>query len=250
MRPYGSLTGDAVVPTRRFLVEDSVSQWQVLCQGTVAAGDPASVNDYTEAIGVTFEGLTVSTVQGSGGFDNLVRASFLPNQVYKGKCSGGATADTDFSETTDGNLLTNTSASAGGTVCTDGDVGTSEFVGGLLVGLAGGNAGAWRPITAHSDNTSTTVTDPFNNAIAVGDTFIRTFGPQSQGLELTSNYIQFNMTPGAGVDLPDTGHAVAIDIFVDGFKLVNPDHAEILTPTQPVVEVSFVFVDHYANSVA
>lgn len=240
---------DGAIPTRKYAIGNTVTAGQVVCvTATGVAGNPASVNDYTEAIGVSLEAATYSTTQNAAYVN--AEMSWHPMTLYRGQVSGGAAASTAFAETTDGNLLTNTSASSGGTVITDGDVGTSEFVGGYAVGLTGANAGQVRRITAHSDNTSTTVTEPFNSAIAVGDTFLRTFAPGLQGLELTTNFQQFNGTPGAGVDLPDTGHAGTHAILIDGQRVDQGLKCTVLNATNPVVEVEFILIDHYLNSVA
>jgi len=76
---------------------------------------------------------------------------------------------------------------------TDTAVGTVSMAGGLLKGRTGANAGAMRKITAHSNNTSTTVGMGFVNALGVGDTFIRL--PWSRAVpvvSLTTNFVEAN----------------------------------------------------------
>lgn len=242
---------NGVLATRKYLIGATVVAKQVVCYAQAAGngvlGAPASVNDYTEAVGITQEAGTYSTTQGSGGV--VVECSYDPMQVMKGKVSGGTAADTAQVDGTDGTLLTNSTASAGGVLISDADVGTSEYVGGYVVGLTGANAGHVRVIDAHSDNTSTTVDDPFDNALAVNDTFLRTFAPFIQGMELTTNFVQFNGRTGAGVDLPDTGHGVCLGVYIDGQTAIVQG-LDIRNATNPLIEVEFMFIDHVANSVA
>lgn len=251
MQVKSSLAGNGAVIERPLEIGATVVTDQVVCSDAniyAEVGAPASVNDYTEAHGVTLEAGTYAATQANG--SQRVRVALSPFHTYIGKCSGGVTAGTDLAFALDSNLLTNSTLSAAGTVISDTNVGTSEFAGGLVVGLTGGNKGRARIITSHIDNTSTTVTKPFTDDLAVNDTFVRTFGRGNQGLELTTNFVEFNMVPGAGVDLPDTGHAVVTDVYIDGFKVVNFQHVEVLNTTQPAVEVEFVFIDHAFNSVA
>lgn len=251
MEAAGTLGSAGALPTRRFRIGSSIAANQVVCKDTTAAQlaeilDPATVNDYSEGLGVSLEAGTYTTVQGTGSSsaDVLVSCTYTPNQLVRGRCSGGVTASTALAEATDGNLLTNTAASAGGTVVSDADVGTSDFIAGYMFALSGQNKGQRRIITSHSDNTSETVTAPFDYALAVNDTFLRTFGFGNQGLELTTSFTQFNMVPGAGVDLPDTGHAIVWEVDIDIYGRSGG------TPTAPVVNVAWFFSDHIFNSLA
>lgn len=151
-------------------------------------------------LGVAAEAVVYSTTQGD--FDNFpsykapgeegtVRLIVDPLQVLALRCSGGATVGTALATTAPANVLTNTSASAGGTVVTAAEVGTITFVAGLIMGRTGNNAGVAKVISSHSDNTSTTVTEPFANAIAVGDTFIRVpFSKKIIAVDLTTNFVE------------------------------------------------------------
>ena len=250
MYATGSLvSGASALPTRRFAIGASLVADQVVCKDETAAQlaeilDPATVNDYSEALGVAMEAGTYTTTQGTGAdsADRYVRCTFHPFQLIRGRCSGGVTGGTALAEALDGNLLTNTSASAGGIVVSDTDVGTSDFIGGYMWSLSGQNRGKRRIITSHLDNTSETVTVPFDYALAVNDTFVRTFGFGNQGLELTTNYLQFNMVPGAAVNLPDTGHAIVWEVELD----INNQG----TPTAPIVDAIWQFSDHIFNSLA
>ncbi len=250
MYPTGnSLAGIGALPVRRFKIGSTVTKGQVICKDETSGQlaeilDPASVNDYSEMLGIANEGGTYSTSQGTGASsaEVLVECSYSPFMIIKGLCSGATTASTALGSGLDENILTNTSASSGGTVVTDSDVGTSDFIGGYMYALTGQNAGASRIVTSHSDNTSETVTVPFDYALAVGDTFVRTFAFGNQGLELTTNFEQFNMKPGAGVNLPDTGMAIVWNVEVDTSNQG--------TSAAPVVHTYWVPSDHVFNSLA
>jgi hypothetical protein len=252
MYPSGSLSGEAGQIVRALQIGATISEGQIVCKDAnnyATVGDPASVNDFTEAYGVSLEAATYTATQGSA----FVRArcSIAPLTLFRAKCSGGATVDTDLAETTDGNLLTNTSASAGGTVITDADVGTSEFLeGGIVVGLTGNNAGSWRYLSVHTDATSTAVNSAFSAAIAVGDTFVRCYGQGVVSTEVTTDFTQVQIKHAAGEDIPQTGHAAIVDCYIDGVKLVDPENAHVENTTQPIVEVDLILYDHVWNSIA
>jgi len=238
--------------TRRYLTGVTVVKEQVVCVpalgGNGVIGAPASVNDYSEALGITTEAVTYSTTQGSAG--NLCEIVCAPFAIFKGKVSGGATADTAFALSLDNALLLNSTTEAAGATVADTNVGTSEYVGGYLVGLSGANKGFVRVIDSHTDNTSTVVDDVFDNDITAGDTFLRTFSPaMGQGMELTTNFVQFNGVTSAGVDLPDTGHGVCVGVKVDG-QPADTGFVQIRNATAPEVEVELILIDHYFNSVA
>lgn len=256
MRHVGSLVGGAAL-LRRFKIGATVVKGQLVCvdngNNYGEVGAPASVTDYTEAVGVTTEAGTATTTQGTGASsaDVLVEVQYGPWAIYRGRCSGGDTSDTALDTSTDGNLLTNTSASTAGTVITSANVGTSSFASGIMVALVGANAGQARTITSHSDNTSETVRAPFDNTIAVGDTFLRAFGFGNQGLELTTNYTQFVMKIEAGVNLSDTGNGIVQNIVIDGNPPGKRDGRYlIVNPTAPYVEVDIILSDSVFNSLA
>lgn len=255
MQPAGDFSGAGLM-TRKFRIAQTVVQGQIVCRDATASAtgildDPASVNDYTEAIGITLEAGTYSTTQGTGSSsaDVLVESTFSPTQWFKGNGSGDTTAGTALAEETDGNLLTNTSASAGGTVVTAAGVGSSDFIGGYMICLSGNNVGAARVITSHSDATSETVSVPFDRAIAVGDTFIRTQSDGLQGgIELTTSFTEFDASLDAAENVPGTGSAVVIEVHIDGSPVTN--YVRVANPTAPILEYVCAFIDHAFNSVA
>jgi len=82
-------------------------------------------------------------------------------------------------------------------------VGTVTFVGGVLIGRTGNNVGLARRISAHSNNTSTTVTVPYPRAIAVGDTMFRfPYSLAVQSVVFVSNITQVDGTATVGTDAP------------------------------------------------
>lgn len=103
----------------------------------------------------------------------MIRTIVNPFAVWKFRISGTSARGTALTATSPAQILTNDTASAGGTLITETSVGTINMEGGLIKGRTGANAGSIRKIAAHSNNTSTTVTVPFPNAIAVDNTFIR-----------------------------------------------------------------------------
>ena len=243
---------------RRLKIGATVTIGQIGCgdqRGSAPKGeiiDPATVNDYSGGLGVvtgywrplSSSSLTITATQGSGDdtADRVVEveAARGTSTMYRGKISGGTAAATAINTVAvNGLYLVTTGASAGGIVITDANVGTSEFVKGEMVALVGANRGQVRIITSHSDNTSETVTNPFDYAIAVGDVFLRCFGGNEQGWELTTDFEEFNGKMGAAVDYPDTGHAVGWWMEYD-----------VTTPTSPQAFAVFSLVDTCGNPVA
>ena len=244
---------------RRLRIGATVVVGQVLCsdqRGAAPKGeviDPASVNDYSGGIGVcvgyarpmTSTSLTITATQGSGDdtADRQVEVSMArPGTLYRGKLSGGTAQNTAIDTVAvNGNYLVTTGASSGGIVITDSNVGTSEFAKGECIALTGANRGQVRVITSHIDNTSQTVTNPYDYGIVTGDVFLRVFGAFEQGFELVATtFDQFNAKPGAGVDLPDTGHAV----------IAWMEYVFSSGQTVPAVYAVFGLVDTCLNPVA
>lgn len=242
MRFHNSFSGQCL--QRRFKISATVIADQIVVLDQAADRDgeilDPSANDYTEMVGVTLEGATYTTTQGTGASsaNREVKVLYDPFAIFKGNLSGGTTANTALAAALDGNILTNSTASTGGTLISDTNVGTSEYVGGLVYGLSGGNRNASRIISAHSDNVSSTVTVPFDYTLGVGDTFLRCMGPLelAQG-EITGDWTQFVGAIGAGIDLPDTGHAFVIWIEVDASS-----------PTAPTAEAFWMSADHWLSA--
>lgn len=260
MRAAGnSFAGNGGITKRVFQLAAAIVAGQVVCKvdGTRSnIGDPASVNDYTEMVGIVVDETppTYSTTQGTGANTALRRAAVQcnPFMVIRGRVSGGVTAGTAFAAALNGNILTNSTADATGLTVADTNVGTSEFVSGVIVGLTGQNAGHVRECTAHTDDTSTAVTVPFDYTLAANDTFLRTNNVFNQGIELTTNFVQFNGTPGAAVDLPDTGQAIIFEVIVDIGQSGDPHYirGNQGTTAAPLVFFDWISADHVYNSLA
>ena len=254
MYSAGSLSGSGEY-VRRFRISASVIAGQMVVKSPLTGNaeiTDAAVNDQTEAIGISLEAGTYSTTQGTGenSAEVMVKCTFSPHQLVRGKVSGGTGNDTDFAGSANNVIMTEPTGESAGLTLADTDVGTSEFVGGYLVGLSGNNAGAVRIIDAHTDNTSTAVVVPFDNDIAQNDTYLRTFAVNNgPGLEITTTFDQYVGVLGAGVDLPDTGDLQVWDVLIDESS-PNQGGVTIQNPSQPLVELVTYFVDHVFSSTA
>lgn len=217
--------GIATTP-RRFMIGASSVAGQLCIRqaGNQLPGEaiPPTTTAAADLLGIFVETVTYSTTQAD--FDGFVQGEegtamvdIDPFAVYEFRASGGATGGTALNSTAPANILTNTSASAGGTTVTAAEVGTVSFTpngdAGILVGRTGNNAGQRRRITAHTNSTSTGVTVPFPFAIAVGDTFLRF--PWSK----SGQNVQFTATTFLEADatiIPGTGAPLAVvDVIVD-----------------------------------
>lgn len=126
-----------------------------------------------------------------------------PFQILEFFIAGGATAGTALNSTAPANILTNTSASTGGTTITAAEVGTVSMAGGILIGKTGANAGLVRRSDAHTNSTSCTVEVPFPRTIAVGDTFFRfPYSLAGQTMQMTSDLTQADGTIVLGTGAP------------------------------------------------
>lgn len=172
----------------------------------------ATTTGATDMIGCNLDAATYTTTQGQGkappsGTTNAATASaerlstFIinPFAVWSIKMSGGATENTALS------LQTVTTASAGGTAVTTGASWTStqEFDEGVVWGYTGANAGQVRKITSTS-STAGTVLIPFDAAVAVNDTFLRSvyWPTQCATIQLTTLLTQADCSISVGTGAP------------------------------------------------
>ena len=165
MQDSGHLCGGASL-RKRYKIGATIATAgiPVISDGTTFAGIvPCTTTNLDFTHGLGLDTGTYSTVQGDA--EGLVTVSVRPDLIVRALMSGGATAGTALT------LLSNTAASAGGTVVTDTDVSANDMTGGTLVCISGGNVGESRMITADTASVSATVTVPFPRAIAVGDEF-------------------------------------------------------------------------------
>jgi hypothetical protein len=161
------LSGGAPV-LKKLKIAATIANAGVLVKGG-AAGDganviPTTTTDATECYGLGIDSATYSTTQGAA--EGIVTVDVRPDLIVAALMSGGATEGTALA------ILTNTSASAGGTVVTAANVAANDMDGGTVWGRSGNNVGLSRTITAHTASTSVTVTVPFPRAIAVDDTYL------------------------------------------------------------------------------
>jgi hypothetical protein len=142
-------------------------------QGTPAIFDPAATlglilattTSAVDAAGLALDTGVYSTTQGAEG---TIDVDIRPDLVIEALVSGAAAEGTALT------LLSNTSASSGGTTITDADVGTNDMDGGTVWRYPGEQADGneHRSITTHNSATSFVVTVPFSTALAVGDQFL------------------------------------------------------------------------------
>lgn len=174
----------------------------------IAATGEAGVNvgsttGTTDFVGMSLDTATYSTTQGTGtsSAEALVSINISPDSVWKANMSGGATEGTALSE------QTNTTASSGGTVITTGAAWNSPtYLDGVAWGYSGANSGQFRKVTTVGA-TSGTVVVPFDNAIAVGDVFLRApyFPCSTATVQLTTNLYEADASIAEG-----TGAAFAV----------------------------------------
>lgn len=132
---------------------------------------PCTTTNNTESFGFALDTGTYSTTQGDA--EGLVTLDISPDLIIKALMSGGATEGTALA------ILTNTSASSGGTLVTAANVLAADADGGTVWCISGNNVGQSRTISAETASTSVTVLVPFPRAIAVNDTFL--MSPWSAG---------------------------------------------------------------------
>ncbi len=133
---------------------------------TTGGIEPVTTTSAAVAIGLGVGTATYSTTQGD--VEGILKVDVRPDLILNMLCSGSASTGALLT------LLSNTSASAGGTTISDADVGSDDMDGGIVWRYPGesGEAGESRTITTHNSATSFVVTVPFSTAIAAGDEFL------------------------------------------------------------------------------
>ena len=135
--------------------------------GAVAGCIAATTTNFTEGLGLGLDTAVYTTTQSSTMVEGVIGVDVRSDLVMRALLSGAATDGTALA------ILTNTSASAGGTTITAANVqATQDQKGGFTWCISGNNVGQSRVITTHTSATSIAVTVPFPNAIAVNDTFL------------------------------------------------------------------------------
>ena len=235
----GSMSG-METPTRKFRIGATLVANQVVVRDGTGVGevtDP-NANTYYQTVGVTFEAGTYAAT--SPGV--TVKCSYGPDQLLRAKAAGGTTADTALSGTSSASgtlIIPQTSAST--TVITGAatDIFTLDYIGGYMVALDGSAKGDVRTVGTQVDNTTITNSVPFSASIAVGNTVFRTYGAFVQGVELTSDFCQWNvlLTTGEVFDTVAMGPVAVWDVIFDGHSIVGVTKTTVVNPTSPQVDL-------------
>ena len=182
------------------------------------------------AVGVTLDTATYVTAQQTDGTsaEREVDVIISPSAVWRALMSNGSTEGTALA------IRTATSATANGTSAVTGDNWSSpEMVEGVIWGYSGSNAGQKRKITTTSSTTAT-VTVPFDNPVAIGDSFL--FAPYwfldntTNGISLTALLTQANSSIVVG-----TGGEV---------RIIDMELGDIAEEGRTKSYVLFIFDDH------
>lgn len=195
-------SGSSTVPGIPYIMAATTGNVTV-CSTTAAA----------DAIGLSMGTGTYSTTHNAT--EGTIELDINPFAIIEMTASGGSGDGTALS------ILTNTSASAGGTVLTC-TVQSNDLDGGTLWRYQNGAGGESRTITTHTSTTSLTVTVPFTGAIAVGDTFLVTpynetgngaaGGDGNSQVQLVTSLTQADFTAAAGTGIK----ANVIDLILRG----------------------------------
>ena len=165
------LCGGGAELAKRYKLAATVANVGVPIIMTATTGNisPATTTSFADCVGLGIDTATYSTAQATlatAGTDASILVSVRPDLVARALMSGGAAESTALA------VLTNTSASSGGTLVTAANTAANDMDGGTVWCIGGGNVNQSRTITTHSASTSVTVTVPFLRTIAVDDTFL------------------------------------------------------------------------------
>ncbi len=150
-------------------------------------------------VGLAGQVITIADTGMTNNADLYVRCVVNPDGVYRARLSGGATADTALT------ISTNTSEDTTGVTCTGG-----AFIDdGVVWGYTGNNIGQYRRADA-----ATTVATNFINTIAVGDSFLSAPGFPG-GVQVTTQAF-VNLTTNM-----DQVNAAAVDSDNDNFLVID-----------------------------
>lgn len=176
-----SLAGNDYQIAIQYRVGQTITEGQLVMlddDANFGGGGEVEITDSATAalnnFGCALDTGTYTTTQAADMAEGLVRLTQHPFAIWEFPVSGNATAGTALivASTTPSNIFSNDTASTSGLTITEAAVGLIDRRGYLVKGRTGANAGVTRKVTGHSDSTSVTVTVPFPNDIAVGDTFI------------------------------------------------------------------------------
>lgn len=210
-------SGSVLPIIRKFKVGASIPRAGIIAMAPAAGNAgviPCTTTTVTNTVGLALDSSTYSTTQSSTA-EVLVSIIVNPHAVYAYRMNEGATQGTS---------LVNqdvSSGSAGGTAVTTGAEWSSPtFDEGFVWANRDGvnaNMGQSRKITSVSA-TAGTVTVPFNNAIAVGDDFLRCpyspYDPTAKTIQFTTLLQEADASIAVG-----TGAAmVTVDFILNGAK--------------------------------
>lgn len=140
-----------------------------IAAATTSAGVlPMAAGTLADYVGLSLDTAVYTTTQSASMVEGVISLVMNPDIAIRNRMSGSTTAGTALP------LITNSSASGGGTAVTitTGNIvpNSPTMLDGTLICLTGSNAGLRRKITTVSATVFTVVV-PFPFAIAVGDTF-------------------------------------------------------------------------------
>ncbi len=164
-----SLLGGGTPVLKRYQVDQtfSVAGIPALESASGEAGvDLGTTTGCADLLGFSLDTATKYTSQQTGTAAQLLTVIVNPDAVWRGRMSGSATEGTAL------RLYTvSTESTDGLSVVTDNDPNSPDLADGIVWGYSGGNVGQQRKITTTGSNDAT-VEIPFDNTLAVGDTFL------------------------------------------------------------------------------
>ena len=200
---------------KKFMIGASIARQGILAMAPAAGNAgiiPCTTTAVTNTVGLTCDSGTYTTTQASTGTAAFVSCIVNPHLVIEYRMSGGATAGTSLSNQDE------TTGSAGGTVVTTGaEWSSATYDEGVVWANRDGvnaNQGQYRKITSVS-STAGTVTVPFDNAIAVGDDFLRApywiLDPTAKTMQFTTLLNEANavIAVGTGAAMVTVGFRLA-----------------------------------------
>ena len=167
---------------------------------------PASTTALTDSPGIGLDIVTYLSAQSATFAEALITVDMRPDTIIAALMSGAAAEGTVLT------TITNTLAETAGTTITATGTGANDMTSGVVWGLTGANVGRSRTITTHTASTSFVVTVPFENDIALNDTFLfapyNLFGDGNANYDgvgnaqLTTNLFQVDASVASGTGCP------------------------------------------------
>lgn len=216
---------------RKFMIGASIARPGILAMAPAAGNAgiiPCTTTAVTNTVGLACDSGTYTTTQSSSGTAVFVSCIVNPHLVIQYRMAGSSTSGASLSNQDE------TTGSAGGTVVTTGAdwAITPQMDEGVVWANAGGvnaNQSQYRKITSTSA-TAGTVTVPFDNAIAVGDDFLRApywiLDPTAKTIQFTTllNEADASISVGTGAAMVTVGFR--LNGVADSYVLAcSNDHA-------------------------